>query len=110
MRGNHQQQPPNGVAADAGSDAELAGERGKVVTGGESEGQLQQQQQPADKGSEEQQQRQQQAEEEAASPFACIASTMGWGTFHLVRHLHATFFRVGAKPDLWPCALKAVRA
>jgi hypothetical protein len=35
---------------------------------------------------------------------------MGWGTFHLVRHLHATFFRVGAKPDLWPCALKAVRA
>lgn len=37
-----------------------------------------------DKRPEEAQQQQQEAERDSASPFACIASTMGWGTFHLV--------------------------
>lgn len=50
-------------------------------------GQQQQQQQDGQEDAEAIQQQQEQEAAEAASPFACIASTMGWSTFFMVRAL-----------------------
>ena len=96
------------------------GQQGSAAGGANTPGaeqQQQQQQQEGQPGCEsgigtntpgaQQQQQQQQGqgqgehgEEEEASPFACITSTMGWSTFHMVLTCWLSQVDVPAKSDL----------